>query len=104
MDIREYLGDIILIIILCVSMYSLLATLHVQPGILLPSLLIVLSVGGLFLIIHHKLRVIEQNITNRERMIRVSLEEISEKMARRYDSSVDQIGEIVAEITRRVYR
>ena len=104
MDIREYLGDIILIIILCVSMYSLLATLDVQPGILLPSLLIVLSVGGLFLIIHHKLRVIEQNITNRERMIRVSLEEISEKMARRYDSSVDQIGEIVAEITRRVYR
>ena len=104
MDIREYLGDIILIIILCGSMYSLLATLDVQPGILLPSLLIVLSVGGLFLIIHYKLRVIEQNITNRERMIRVSLEEISEKMARRYDSSATQIEGIVTEITRRVYR
>ncbi|MCU0628395.1 MAG: hypothetical protein MUE45_02735 [Methanoregulaceae archaeon] len=71
MDIREYLGDIILIIILCV---------------------------------HHKIRTIELNITNRERMIRVSLEEISAKMAQRYESSIERIEGIVTEVAKRVYR
>ncbi|MCE5298494.1 MAG: hypothetical protein LLF84_06080 [Methanoregulaceae archaeon] len=104
MDIREYLGDIILIIILCASTYLFLATLRASPALLAYGLLIVLSIAGLFLIIHHKIRTIELNITNRERMIRVSLEEISAKMAQRYESSIERIEGIVTEVAKRVYR
>jgi hypothetical protein len=54
--------------------------------------------------IHYKIRMIEKNITGRERMIKVSLEEISAQMAERYDSSVDRIKDIVEEVSKRVYR
>ena len=104
MDIREYLGDIILIIILCASTYLLLAGLTASPALMAYGLLIVFSIAGLFLIIHHKIRTIELNITNRERMIRISLEEISAKMAQQYDSSIERVEGIVAEVAKRVYR
>ena len=104
MDIREYLGDIILIIILCASTYLLLAGLTASPTLMAYGLLVVFSIAGLFLIIHHKIRTVELNITNRERMIRVSLEEISAKMAQRYESSIGRIEETVAEVAKRVYR
>jgi len=68
------------------------------------GLLIAISISGLFLIIHQKIRTIELNITNRERMVRISLEEISAKMAHRYDSSIERIEETVAEVAKRVYR
>jgi hypothetical protein len=64
----------------------------------------VISIAGLFLILHHKIRTIELNITNRERMIRVSLEEISTKMSQRYESSIERIEGIVTEVAKRVYR
>jgi hypothetical protein len=104
MDIREYLGDIILIIILFASTYLFLVNLRASPALVAYGLLIVLSIAGLFLILHHKIRTIELNITNRERMIRVSLEEISAKMAQRYESSIERIENIVSEVAKRVYR
>ena len=104
MDIREYLGDIILIIILCVSTYLFLAGLTASTALMAYGLLVVFSIAGLFLIIHHKIRTIELNITNRERMIRISLEEISAKMAQQYQSSIERVEGIVAEVAKRVYR
>jgi hypothetical protein len=104
MDIREYLGDIILIIILCASTYLFLAGLTASTALMAYGLLAVFSIAGLFLIIHQKIRTIELNITNRERMIRVSLEEISSKMAQRYESSSERVEGIVAEVAKRVYR
>jgi hypothetical protein len=104
MDIREYLGDIILIIILFASTYLFLVTLRASPALITYGLLMVLSIAGLFLILHHKIRTIELNITNRERMIRVSLEEISAKMSQRYESSIERIEGIVTEVAKRVYR
>ncbi len=104
MDIREYLGDIILIIILCSSTYLSLAVIGAPHSLIVYVLLISISISGLFLIIHQKIRTIELNITNRERMVRISLEEISAKMAQRYDSSIERIEETVAEVAKRVYR
>ncbi len=104
MDIREYLGDIILIIILAVSTWWFFSLLRATWEITLAALLVLLSLAGLLLLIHHKVRVIERNITNRERMIRVNLEEISAKMVQRYDSSIERIEDIVNEVSRRVYR
>jgi hypothetical protein len=104
MDIREYLGDIILIIILCASTYLFLSGVTASTALMAYGLLVVFSIAGLFLIIHHKIRTIELNITNREHMIRVSLEEISAKMARQYESSIERVEGIVAEVAKRVYR
>jgi predicted membrane protein len=104
MDIREYLGDIILIIILVIATWWFFSMLGAIPEVLLAVLLIVLSFAGLFVIVHHKLRKLEKTLTSRERVIKVSLEEISAKMAERYDGSVDRIEAIVEEVSKRVYR
>jgi hypothetical protein len=104
MDIREYLGDIILIIILAASTWWLFSLLRASTEIIIGFLLVVLSFAGLVLILHYKIRVIEQNITNRERMISLNLEEISVKMGQRYDASIARIESIVEEVSRRVYR
>jgi membrane protein YdbS with pleckstrin-like domain len=104
MDITEYLGDIILIIIIVASAWWLFSLLQATWQIITAVLLILLSFAGLLAIVHHKIRLIERNITNREHMIRVNLEEISAKMAQRYDSSVDRITDVVNEVSRRVYR
>jgi len=104
MDIREYLGDIILIIILAASTLWLFSLLMADQARTIAAMLIVLSLAGLLVIVHHKIRLIERNITNRERMIRVNLEEISAKMAQRYDSSIARIEDIVEEVSRKVYR
>jgi hypothetical protein len=104
MDIRAYLGDIILIIILGASTWWLFSLLRATGEITFAALLMVLSLAGLLVIIHHKICIIERNITNRERMIQVNLEDISARMAQRYDSSIDRIEDIVQEVARRVYR
>jgi len=104
MDIREYLWDIILIIILTVSTWWLFSLLRATTEVIVGFLLMILSFAGLLLIIHHKIRAIERNITNRERMISLNLEEISTKMAQRYDASIATIESIVEEVSRRVYR
>ncbi|MDD1706649.1 MAG: hypothetical protein LUO81_00425 [Methanoregulaceae archaeon] len=104
MDIREYLWDIILIIILTVSTWWLFSLLRATTEVIIGFLLMILSFAGLLLIIHHKIRAIERNITNRERMISLNLEEISTKMAQRYDASIARIESIVEEVSRRVYR
>jgi predicted membrane protein len=104
MDIREYLGDIILIIILAISTWWFFSLLGAIPELIIAVLLILLSLAGLLLMIHYRIRKIERQLTSRERMIKVSLEEISAKMTQKYDSSVSRIEAIVEEVSRRVYR
>jgi F0F1-type ATP synthase membrane subunit b/b' len=104
MDIREYLGDIILVIILAVATWWFFSMLGAIPEVVIAVLLIFLSFAGLLLTIHHKIRKIEKHLTSRERMIKINLEEISAKMAERYDSSVERIEAIVEEVSKRVYR
>jgi Flp pilus assembly protein TadB len=104
MDIREYLGDIILIIILAGATLWFFSLLGATPEAIIAILLIFLCFACLLLTIHHRLRRIERQLANRERMISVNLEEISVRLAERYDSSVRKIEAIVEEVTKRVYR
>jgi len=104
MDIREYLGDIILIIILAVATLWFFLLLGATGELILAILLIVLSFAGLLFSAHYRIRKIERALTSRERMIKVNLEEISTQMAERYDSSVGKIEAIVEEVTKKVYR
>lgn len=104
MDIREYLGDIILIIILAGATWGFFSLLGATPEAIIAILLIFLCFAGLLLTIHHRLRRIERQLANRERMVSVNLEEISVRMAERYDSSIRKIEAIVEEVSKRVYR
>ncbi len=104
MDVREYTGDIILVAVLVISAVVLISRLYYDLIIVTSAFLVALSLGLFLLMIHRKIRVIEQNMISRERMIRVNLEEISTKMAHKYDSTIAHIDGVVEEFSRRVYR
>ncbi|MDD1716495.1 MAG: hypothetical protein LUQ01_05800 [Methanolinea sp.] len=104
MDIREYIGDILLLLILVISTLILVMNLHFDLMNSIAVALMMLSLGGMIFLVHWKVRNIEKNLINRERMIRVNLEEIATKMAQKYDSTVDHIDGVVEEFAKRVYR
>ncbi|HIJ06735.1 MAG: hypothetical protein XE11_1230 [Methanomicrobiales archaeon 53_19] len=104
MDLRDYVWDLILIIIMVSSTLILVLRLWQDLTIVLGATLMMLSLGGLFLSLGMKIRSLEENIIARERTMRVNLEEISVSLNRKYDRTVEQLGEIVDSLTRRMYR
>ncbi len=70
MDVREYTGDIILVAVLVISAVVLISRLYYDLIIVTSAFLVALSLGLFLLMIHRKIRVIEQNMISRERMIR----------------------------------
>lgn len=104
MDIREFTGDIILIVIAVISAVVLVLLMRSDPVIATVAGILILAIGGLFLSLHRKIRIMEKNIYNRERMTRVNLEEIAVKMSHKYDNTIAHFDEIVEEFSKRVYR
>jgi hypothetical protein len=104
MDIREFTGDIILIVIAVISAVVLVLLMRSDPVIATVAGVLILAIGGLFLSLHRKIRIMEKNIYNRERMTRVNLEEIAVKMSHKYDNTIAHFDEIVEEFSKRVYR
>jgi len=104
MDLRDFVWDLILIIIMVSSTLILVLRLWQDLTIVLGATLMMLSLGGLFLSLGMKIRSLEENIIARERTMRVNLEEISVSLNRKYDRTVEQLGEIVDSLTRRMYR
>lgn len=104
MDIREFTGDIILIIVAVISAVVLVLLMRSDPAIATAAGVLILAIGGLFLSLHRKIRIMEKNIYNRERMTRVNLEEIATKMSHKYDNTIAHFDEIVEEFSKRVYR
>jgi uncharacterized protein YukE len=43
-------------------------------------------------------------VVARERTIRVNLEEISNGMAKKYDSTIDHVNGVIQELSKRMYR
>ena len=104
MDTREFSWDFILIIILVISTLMLTSHLWTDPILITGAVLMMISIGGLFLIIHRKIIRLEREVLQRERMARSSLEEISTKMVQKYDSTVAHFDEIVQTLGRKIYR
>jgi hypothetical protein len=104
MEIREFTGDIILVIVSVISAVVLVLLLRSDPVIATAAGVLMVAIGGLFLSLHRKIRIMEKNIYNRERMTRVNLEEIATKMSHKYDATMDHIDEVVQEFSKRVYR
>ena len=104
MNISEYIGDIILLLVLAISTLLLASNQNFNPVNTLAILAIVLSLGGLMVLIHYSVMRVEKEMINRERMIRVNLEEISLKMAQKYDNTIAHVDGVVEEFSKRVYR
>jgi hypothetical protein len=104
MDIRDYLVDIILTIVLVVSTLVLVMRLWQDLIISVAATLMMLAFGGLFISLAMKIRHLEESVISREHTMRVNLEEISTRMSQKYDKTVSHIDDVVNELSRRMYR
>ncbi len=104
MDIREYITDIVLTIVLVLSTLVLVMRLWQDFIIAVSATLMMLSFGGLFLSLGMKIQSLDESVQARERTMRVNLEEIANQMSAKYDNTVTRIEDIVNEVTRRMYR
>ncbi|MDD1679468.1 MAG: hypothetical protein LUO93_09850 [Methanomicrobiales archaeon] len=104
MEIREFIADIILIIIMVVSTLVLVLRLWQDLTIAVAATLMMLSLGGLFLSMSAKIRHLDSSVIARERTMRVNLEEISNMMSKKYENTVAHLDEIVQDLSRRMYR
>ncbi len=104
MDIRDYLVDIILTIVLVISTLVLVTRLWQDLIISVSATLMMLAFGGLFISLAMKIRHLDESVISREHTMRVNLEEISNRMSQKYDNTVSHIDEVVNELSRRMYR
>lgn len=104
MDIPEYLPDIILTAVMVISTIFLILRFWQDLFIAVAAALMMLSLGGLFLSLQLKMRKLEKDTIARERMLRTNLEEISSRMADRYNETASRMEGLVGEVSKRVYK
>jgi hypothetical protein len=104
MDIREYLVDILLTVVMIVSTLVLVNRFWQDLIIAVAAGLMILALGGLLLSLNIKMRHLERSVIIRERMLRSNLEEISNRMQNKYDMALSHLDELIAEFSRRAYR
>jgi hypothetical protein len=104
MEIREYAIDIILTIVMIISTLVLILRFWQDLTIAIAAVLMMLSLGGLFLSMQVKVRKLERSVVSRERMLRSNLEEMAKRMAQKHDMAISHLDELVGEYSKRVYR
>jgi hypothetical protein len=104
MEIREYAIDILLTVVLVISTLFLILRFWQDLVIAIATALMMLSIGGLFLSLHIRMRELERNAVARERTLRAGLEDISARMVQKYDMTISHLDELIAELSRRAYR
>lgn len=104
MDIREYLVDILLTLVMIVATLVLVTRFWQDLIIAVSAGLMILSLGCLLLSLNIKMRRLERSVVIRERMLRTNLEEISNRMQDKYDMALSHLDELIGEFSRRAYR
>lgn len=104
MEIREYLLDIILTVVMVISTLVLILRFWQDLTVAIAAALMTLSLGGLFLSMQVKVRQLERSVITRERMLRSNLEEMAKRMATKHDMAISHLDELIAEYSKRVYR
>jgi hypothetical protein len=104
MEIREVITDIVLTIIMVVSTLVLVWRVWQDLTIAVSATLMMLSLGGLFLSLGRKISHLDSSVIARERTMRVNLEEISDMMGKKYETTVNHIDAVVQELAKRMYR
>jgi hypothetical protein len=104
MDLRDALPEFVLTIILVISTLVLVLRLWQDITIAVSATLMMLSLGGLFLLFGAKIAMLSRTLADRERSIRLNLIETQEVLAGKYDETVAQIDAIILDFQRRLYR
>jgi hypothetical protein len=104
MEIRELIVDIVLTIVMVVSTVVLVMRFWQDPIIAVAATFMMLSLGGLLISLGIKIASLEQSVVQRERTMRVNLEEMGKTMNTKYDNTVNHIEGIVDGLSRRMYR
>ncbi len=104
MEIRELIGDIILTIVMVVSTVVLVMRFWQDLIIAVAATFMMLSLGGLIISLGLKVVRLEQSVAQRERTMRVNMEEMGKTMSARYDNTISHIEEIIDGLSRRMYR
>ncbi|MDD1669034.1 MAG: hypothetical protein LUO97_04445, partial [Methanomicrobiales archaeon] len=98
MEIRSSILDVALTLILVISTIVLMIRYWQDVVMVTAATLMMLSLAGLFLSMGRKIQRLDASVVQRERTIRVNLEEISTGMARKFDSSVDHVNGVIQEL------
>ncbi|MCM2466423.1 hypothetical protein [Methanoculleus oceani] len=104
MEIRELIGDIVLTIVMVVSTVVLVMRFWQDLIIAVAATFMMLSLGGLLISLGMKILSLEASVAQRERTMRVNMEEMGKTMSAKYDNTVSHIEEIVDGLSRRMYR
>lgn len=104
MDIREYIVDVILAVLLVISTLVLVMRLWQDLIIAVATVLMMSAFGGLFLSLAMKIRHLDESVMSRERTMRVNLEDLSNRMGQKYDNTIAHMEGIVNDLSRRMYR
>ena len=104
MDLRDALPEFVLTIILVISTLVLVLRLWQDITIAVSATLMMLSLGGLFLVFGAKITALSRALSDRERSIRINLLETQDLLAGKYDETVAQIDAIIQDFQRRLYR
>lgn len=104
MEIRELIGDIVLTIVMVISTIVLVMRFWQDLIIAVAATFMMLSLGGLLISLGMKIVSLEKSVAQRERTMRVNMEEMGKTMSARYDNTVSHIEEIVDGLSRRMYR
>ena len=104
MEIRELIGDIVLTIVMVVSTVVLVMRFWQDLVIAVAATLMMLSLGGLLISLGMKIVSLERSVAQRERTMRVNIEEMGKTMSAKYDNTFSHIEEMVDGLSRRMYR
>ena len=104
MAIPELIIDIVLTIVMVISTVVLVMRFWQDLTIAIAATFMMLSLGGLLISLGMKIVSLEERITQRERTIRVNMEEMGKTMTAKYENTVSHIEEIVDGLSRRMYR
>jgi hypothetical protein len=104
MEIRSSILDVALTILLVISTIVLMIRYWQDLIMVTAATLMMLSLAGLFLSMGRKIQRLDASVVQRERTIRVNLEEISTGMAKKYDATLDHVNGVIQELSKRMYR
>ena len=104
MNVRDIIPEILLILLMIVSALVVVSRLWQDAIISIGILLLILAFGGLILQLLFRLRRLEEQSMQRERILRGNLEDLGRQLIAKQDKTSETIIETVDSIKMRMYR
>ena len=104
MNVRDIIPEILLILLMAVSAIVVVSRLWQDASISVGILLLILAFGGLILQVLIRLRRLEEQAIQRERMLRSNLEDLGRQLIAKQDLTSQTVIEAVESIKMRMYR